>query len=66
MIDWGAGRYERTAEGLMPAARRVVEIAEPAHGQDVLDLACGTGERGPPRRRGRRARHWDRPGAAPG
>lgn len=43
MIDWGAGRYERTAEGLMPAARRVVEIAEPAHGQDVLDLACGTG-----------------------
>ena len=28
MIDWGQGRYERTAEQLLPAARHVVGLQD--------------------------------------
>lgn len=40
---WGLGRYERTAERLMPAAEVVVEQARPAEGEHVIDLGTGTG-----------------------
>ncbi len=43
MIDWGAGRYETTAAELEPVAHAVMEQAAPSAGDDVLDLACGTG-----------------------
>jgi len=43
MVDWSAGEYERTAAELEPAARHVVELADPAPGERVLDVACGTG-----------------------
>lgn len=43
MIDWGAGKYETTAVELEPVARAVVEQAALIAGEDVLDLACGTG-----------------------
>jgi SAM-dependent methyltransferase len=42
-IDWGSGRYERTAEELEPAAERVVSLADLKNGERVLDLATGTG-----------------------
>jgi SAM-dependent methyltransferase len=42
-IDWGTGRYERTADQLLPAARVVVETAAPRAGERVLDVGCGTG-----------------------
>ncbi len=41
--DWSAGRYETFATELEPAARRLVELAAPAPGERVLDLATGTG-----------------------
>lgn len=43
MVDWGAGRYETAAAELEPVARAVVERAELAAGDEVVDLACGTG-----------------------
>ncbi|MGI8521850.1 MAG: class I SAM-dependent methyltransferase [Nocardioides sp.] len=43
MVDWGAGKYEITAAELEPVARVVVDQAELIAGEDVLDLACGTG-----------------------
>ncbi len=43
MVDWGAGHYETVAEELAPAAVVVVDLAAIAPGDDVLDLACGTG-----------------------
>src|SRR5437588_499469 len=43
MVDWGAGRYEKTAAELEPVARAVVELAAVAAGERVVDLACGTG-----------------------
>ncbi len=43
MVDWGAGNYERTASELEPVARAVVELAAIRPSEDVLDLACGTG-----------------------
>jgi SAM-dependent methyltransferase len=42
-IDWGVGRYERTAAQLAPVAGVVVERAAPRPGERVLDLGCGTG-----------------------
>lgn len=42
-MDWGAGRYERTAGELEPVARAVVDAAHPHENELVLDLACGTG-----------------------
>ena len=41
--DWDAGRYETFAAELEPAAQRLVELAAPAPGERVLDLATGTG-----------------------
>lgn len=43
MIDWGVGRYERTAAELAPAAEYVVSLAKLKPGERVLDLATGTG-----------------------
>jgi SAM-dependent methyltransferase len=40
---WGQGNYARMAWRLRPAAARVVEVAEVAGGEAVLDVACGTG-----------------------
>lgn len=43
MVDWGAGSYETTAVEIEPVARAVVEQARLKTGDEVLDLACGTG-----------------------
>lgn len=43
MVDWGAGAYERTAAELAPVAQAVVERAGLAPGENVVDVACGTG-----------------------
>jgi SAM-dependent methyltransferase len=42
-LDWGLGHYEQTARELEPAARHVLELADPHGGERLLDLACGTG-----------------------
>src|SRR4051794_29093284 len=42
-VDWGVGRYEDTALQLLPAARVVVDRAEPQPGERVVDVGCGTG-----------------------
>jgi SAM-dependent methyltransferase len=42
-LDWSVGSYEHVAEQLSPAAREVVERAQPAPGELVLDVGCGTG-----------------------
>ena len=42
-VDWGVGRYERTAAQLAPVAGVVVERAAPQPGERVLDLGTGTG-----------------------
>jgi SAM-dependent methyltransferase len=41
--DWSLGRYEHTAAQLLDAARAVVDRADPAPGEAVLDVGCGTG-----------------------
>jgi ubiquinone/menaquinone biosynthesis C-methylase UbiE len=43
MVDWDHGAYEDTAAELAPAAAHVVERAQIAPGQSVLDLGTGTG-----------------------
>jgi SAM-dependent methyltransferase len=43
VVDWGAGNYERTAAELEPVSEAVVGMAAISPGQDVIDLACGTG-----------------------
>lgn len=43
VTDWGVGRYERTAEMLLPAARVLLDSASLRSGERVLDLGCGTG-----------------------
>jgi SAM-dependent methyltransferase len=42
-MDWGVGRYESTAEQLLPAARVVVDTAAIRPAERALDLGCGTG-----------------------
>jgi SAM-dependent methyltransferase len=42
-VDWGLGRYESTAERLLPAAHVVVDSAALQGSERVLDLGCGTG-----------------------
>lgn len=42
-LDWSVGRYEQTAEQLLPAARVAVEHAAPIKGEHVVDVGCGTG-----------------------
>jgi SAM-dependent methyltransferase len=42
-LDWSVGSYEHVAEQLLPAAREVVERAQPTPGEQVLDVGCGTG-----------------------
>jgi len=37
--DWDAGRYETFAAELAPSAGRLVELAAPASGERVVDLA---------------------------
>lgn len=43
MIDWGAGRYETTADELAPVSAVVVERAGIEADDVVVDVACGTG-----------------------
>ena len=43
VVDWGSGKYERTAAELEPVSQTVVEMAAPSPAVDVIDLACGTG-----------------------
>lgn len=43
MVDWGAGTYETTAAELAPVAQVVIERAGLSPGEDVVDVACGTG-----------------------
>lgn len=42
-MDWGRGRYESTAEQLLPGAKAVVEAARLQPGERVLDVGTGTG-----------------------
>ena len=42
-VDWGAGRYERTAQMLLPAARVLVDAAALSAGERVIDVGAGTG-----------------------
>jgi SAM-dependent methyltransferase len=41
--DWGAGRYERTAGQLLPAAHVAIELAAVGEGERLVDVGCGTG-----------------------
>jgi SAM-dependent methyltransferase len=41
--DWSVGHYEHIAVDLLPAARRLVEVAGVADGERVVDVGCGTG-----------------------
>jgi SAM-dependent methyltransferase len=43
VVDWGAGCYETTAAELAPVAEAVVDRAGVGVGDDVVDVACGTG-----------------------
>lgn len=42
-MDWGVGKYERTAAQLLPTAETVIDAAAPAEGETLVDLGCGTG-----------------------
>jgi SAM-dependent methyltransferase len=43
MVGWSAGNYERTAAELEPVAVAIVDRAAVRQGEDVIDLASGTG-----------------------
>src|SRR4051794_17203341 len=43
MDQWGVGSYEVTAAELAPASELAVDALELADGDQLLDLACGTG-----------------------
>jgi SAM-dependent methyltransferase len=43
MVDWSAGSYESTAAELAPVAEAVVARSGVGAGDDVVDVACGTG-----------------------
>jgi len=43
MIDWDSGHYEQTAAELGPVAEHVLSLAEVQRGDQVVDLATGTG-----------------------
>lgn len=43
VVNWGLGSYEKTAVELAPVSEAVVGLAGISPGQDVTDLACGTG-----------------------
>jgi SAM-dependent methyltransferase len=43
MPDWGIGHYQRFAPDIEPAAARVTELARIGPGEQVLDIASGTG-----------------------
>ena len=43
MVDWGAGRYETTADELAPVSELVVDRSGVVPGDVVVDVACGTG-----------------------
>jgi SAM-dependent methyltransferase len=43
MVDWGSGRYEHTAVELAPVAEHVISLAGLEPGEQVVDLATGTG-----------------------
>ena len=42
-LDWGDGDYALIAAALAPTAEVLVDAAEVAAGQEVADIACGTG-----------------------
>ena len=42
-IDWGVGRYETTADALLPASETAVAVAEIGPNLRVVDIGCGTG-----------------------
>lgn len=42
-LNWGDGDYAKTAETLVPAAGVLVDAAGVGENDDVLDVACGTG-----------------------
>ena len=42
-VNWGDGDYERIARTLTPAAEVVLDAAEIAPAERLLDVACGTG-----------------------
>lgn len=43
MVDWGAGTYETAAAELAPVAEVVVARSRVGASDDVVDVACGTG-----------------------
>jgi len=43
VVDWGVGNYEKMAAELQPVSEAVVGMAGISSGQDVTDVACGTG-----------------------
>src|SRR5215213_2840414 len=43
VVDWSAGSYEATAAELAPVAEAVVARSGVGPGDDVVDVACGTG-----------------------
>jgi SAM-dependent methyltransferase len=42
-IDWGVGKYEPTADDLLPAAEELVKAAAISPGEHVVDVGAGTG-----------------------